>query len=127
LSDRGSYPGFTQSFFFLRKTTFNIGTRLISSARLPVRTFVNRTIQIIHFYLLGPCFCHNLNLGSFCTTCRRSSDSVAAPSQQRCAHHDPWAWAVDGALGSPSKIIEQPLGKIRHRDIHHHQTVFFQN
>ena len=38
---------------------------------------------------------------------RRSSDSVAAPSQQRCAHHE-----RSTGQGSPSKIIEQPLGKI---------------
>ena len=40
---------------------------------------------------------------------RRSSDSVAAPSQQRCAHHE-----RSTGQGSPSKIIEQPVGKICH-------------
>jgi len=37
---------------------------------------------------------------------RRSSDSVAAPSQQRCAHHE--------RSTGQSKIIEQPVGKICH-------------
>ena len=32
-----------------------------------MRNFVNRIIQIIHFYLLGPFFCHIL--GPFCMTC----------------------------------------------------------
>ena len=40
---------------------------------------------------------------------RGSSDSVAVSSQQRCAHHE-----QSTGQGSPSKIIEQPVGKICH-------------
>ena len=45
---------------------------------------------------------------------RRSSDSVAAPSQQRCAHHE----------RSTGHWAEQPLGKIcqKQGDTIHHQT-----
>ena len=53
---------------------------------------------------------------------RRSIDSVAAPSQQRCAHHE--------RSTGQSKIIEQPLEKICQKQgdtIIHHQTFFFQN
>jgi len=40
---------------------------------------------------------------------RRSSDSVAAPSQQRCAHHE--------RSTGQSKIIEQPVGKICQKQV----------
>ena len=34
-----------------------------------MRNFVNRIIQIIHFYLLGPLFVFCHILGPFCMTC----------------------------------------------------------
>ena len=57
------------------------------------------------------------------TQLHRSSDSVAAPSQQRCAHHE-----RSTGQGSPSKIIEQPLGKNCQKQGDTRQiTLFFQN
>ena len=54
-SDRGYFSGLYGHFFvvFLRKTTLE--PRLIWS-RLAVQNFVDRIIQTIHFYLLGPLF-----------------------------------------------------------------------
>ena len=43
-----------------------------------MRSFVNRIIQIIHFYLLGPLFCHIL-AGPFCMTCKIMTNKHSKP------------------------------------------------